>query len=117
MLRQGLDPAACVCMQLALWWAALENASASVRSGDIFSAFVFLVTNSNSWVGYIQGVNGCCQVRHLQPVFAMLTSAAELLPCCSDGAMPYTMPAIKHAQPLPGYSDAACMHPCSVCCY
>ena len=73
-LRQAMTPCLLACMlQLALWWAALENASASVRSGDIFSAFVFLVTSSNSWVGYIQGINGCCQVRMLQAHLA----------CCS----------------------------------
>ena len=37
--------------QFALWWALFENASASVRSGDIFSAYVYLLTGSNSWVG------------------------------------------------------------------
>ena len=50
-------------MQLALWWTLFENASASLRSGDIFSAFIYLYTNSNSTVGYIQGINGILQVK------------------------------------------------------
>lgn len=50
-------------VQLALWWSLFENASASVRSGDIFSGFIYLISGSNSTVGYIQGINGCMQVR------------------------------------------------------
>ena len=49
--------------QLALWWSLFENASASVRSGDIFSGFIYLISGSNSTVGYIQGINGCMQAR------------------------------------------------------
>ena len=48
-------------LQLALWWSLFENASASVRSGDIFSGFIYLISGSNSTVGYIQGINGCMQ--------------------------------------------------------
>ena len=35
----------------------------SVRSGDCLSAFVYLVKGSNSWVGYVQGINGIMQAR------------------------------------------------------
>ena len=49
--------------QLALWFNLLETASASVRSGDALSAYVFLVTRSNAAVGYVQGFNGIAQVR------------------------------------------------------
>ncbi|CAL8471361.1 g10903 [Coccomyxa elongata] len=49
-------------VKLALWWTLFENASASLRSGDIFSAFIYLYTNSNSTVGYIQGINGILQL-------------------------------------------------------
>ena len=34
-----------------------------MRSGDCLSAFVYLVKGSNSWVGYVQGINGIMQVR------------------------------------------------------
>jgi hypothetical protein len=50
-------------LQLALWWCLFENASASVRSGDIFSGFIYLISGSNSTVGFIQGINGCMQAR------------------------------------------------------
>ena len=49
-------------MQLGLTWTALELASVSVRSGDCLSAFVYLVKGSNSWIGYVQGINGIMQV-------------------------------------------------------
>ena len=32
-----------------------------MRSGDIFSGFIYLISGSNSTVGYIQGINGCMQ--------------------------------------------------------
>jgi len=50
-------------VQLGLAWTALELASVSVRSGDCLSAFVYLVKGSNSWVGYVQGINGVMQVH------------------------------------------------------
>lgn len=63
-LRPGLEPnAAGTCAQLGLAWTALELASVSVRSGDCLSAFVYLVKGSNSWVGYVQGINGIMQVH------------------------------------------------------
>jgi hypothetical protein len=46
-----------------MWWCLFENASASVRSGDIFSGFIYLISGSNSTVGFIQGINGCMQAR------------------------------------------------------
>ena len=49
--------------QLALWFNLLETASASVRSGDALSAYVFLVTRSNAAVGYVQGFHGIAQVK------------------------------------------------------
>ena len=55
----------CDTLQLALWWCLFENASASVRSGDIFSGFIYLISGSNSTVGFIQGINGCMQVLFL----------------------------------------------------
>lgn len=48
--------------QLALWFNLLETGSASVRSGDALSAYVYLVTKSNAAVGYVQGFNGIAQV-------------------------------------------------------
>lgn len=41
-------------LQLALWWSLLENCSASVRSGDVLSALLFLLTGSNTTVGLVQ---------------------------------------------------------------
>ena len=68
--------------QLALWWSLFENASASVRSGDIFSGFIYLISGSNSTVGYIQGINGCMQARNDSHIFSSLIMAVSpWLPC------------------------------------
>jgi hypothetical protein len=48
--------------QLALWWSFFEFASASVRSGDILSGYIYLSTGSNSVIGFVQGINGVVQV-------------------------------------------------------
>ena len=66
-------------MQLGLAWTALELASVSVRSGDCLSAFVYLVKGSNSWVGYVQGINGIMQVRTATETIA---KATNLRNCC-----------------------------------
>lgn len=34
-------------------------------STDVLSAFIYLLTKNNETVGYLQGVNGICQVREL----------------------------------------------------
>ena len=49
-------------LQLILLWSFAETASASLRAGDVMSAFIYLSTGSNSTVGFIQGINGIMQV-------------------------------------------------------
>ncbi|PRW58602.1 MFS general substrate transporter [Chlorella sorokiniana] len=49
-------------VKLALWWALWENCSSSVRSGDVLSALLFLLTGSNTTVGLVQGLNGIAQL-------------------------------------------------------
>ncbi len=53
-------------LQLVLMWTLFETGSASVRSGAILSAYIYLCTGSNSTVGYVQGVTGIAQVRTFQ---------------------------------------------------
>ena len=52
-------------LQIALVWTLFETGSASVRSGAILSAYIYLCTGSNSTVGYVQGITGIAQVRSL----------------------------------------------------
>lgn len=52
-----------VVLQLGLSFTFFETASASIRSGEILSAYIYLITKSNSFVGYVQGVNGILQAR------------------------------------------------------
>ena len=54
-------------MQLALWWSLWENVSASVRSGDVLSALLYLLTQSNTTVGVIQVKALCCFTRAARP--------------------------------------------------
>ena len=54
-------------LQLALWWALWENCSASVRSGDVLSALLFLLTGSNTTVGLVQ-VGATCWLLWLVDV-------------------------------------------------
>ncbi|KAL4431233.1 hypothetical protein ABPG75_006489 [Micractinium tetrahymenae] len=54
-------------VKLALWWSLLENCSASVRSGDVMSALLFLLTRSNTTVGLVQGANGVLQMLAALP--------------------------------------------------
>lgn len=54
-------------VKLALWWSLLENCSASVRSGDVLSALLFLLTGSNTTVGLVQGANGVMQMLAALP--------------------------------------------------
>ena len=68
--------------QLALWWSLFENASASVRSGDIFSGFIYLISGSNSTVGYIQGINGCMQARNCPSLLFTLHNCWSMGPLC-----------------------------------
>lgn len=49
--------------QIALIWSLFETGSASVRSGAVLSAYIYLCTNRNSTVGYVQGVTGIAQVK------------------------------------------------------
>ena len=43
-----------------------------MRSGDIFSGFIYLISGSNSTVGYIQGINGCMQASLIgSPIIIM----------------------------------------------
>ena len=77
-------------LQLGLIYTALEIASASVRSGDCMSAFIFLNSGSNSWVGYVQGVNGIMQVREMltkysNPVIPSLIMQVILTWADTDG--------------------------------
>lgn len=54
-------------LQLALWWALLEGCSESIRSGDAFSALLYLLTHSNTTVGVVQGCNGLAQMAAALP--------------------------------------------------
>ena len=49
-------------VRLSLWWTVLENISGSIRSGDGLSAYIFLLTKTNSAVGLVQGINGILQL-------------------------------------------------------
>ncbi|KAL0048731.1 hypothetical protein WJX82_009744 [Trebouxia sp. C0006] len=49
-------------VKLALIWTLFETGSASVRSGAILSAYIYLCTGSNSTVGYVQGITGIAQM-------------------------------------------------------
>ena len=51
--------------RLGLLYTVFEFASQSVRSGDVLSGYLFLVTDRNSTVGFIQGVNGVLQASAL----------------------------------------------------
>ena len=51
--------------RLGLLYTVFEFASQSVRSGDVLSGYLFLVTDKNSTVGFIQGVNGVLQASAL----------------------------------------------------
>lgn len=53
----------CCALQLALWWSLLENCSSSVRSGDVLSALLFLLTASNTTVGIVQVGRGGWEVQ------------------------------------------------------
>ena len=48
--------------QAALAWSLFENVSASLRSGDVMSAYLYLLTGSNSVVGLVQGLSGVLQL-------------------------------------------------------
>ncbi|KAK9864374.1 hypothetical protein WJX84_002708 [Apatococcus fuscideae] len=54
-------------VQLGLSFTFFETASASIRSGEILSAYIYLITKSNSFVGYVQGVNGILQLASAVP--------------------------------------------------
>mmetsp|Transcript_10910 Transcript_10910/g.32698 ORF Transcript_10910/g.32698 Transcript_10910/m.32698 type:complete len:477 (-) Transcript_10910:470-1900(-) len=45
-------------VKLLLWFTFLETAATSVSTGDILSAYLFMLSGSNATVGYIQGVKG-----------------------------------------------------------
>jgi hypothetical protein len=49
-------------VKLSLVWTALENVSGSLRSGDILSIYLYLLSGSNLVVGVVQGINGIMQV-------------------------------------------------------
>lgn len=73
---QELRRTFCASMQIALVWSLFETGSASVRSGAVLSAYIYLCTNRNSTVGYVQGVTGIAQVKippHL-PALASLVA-------------------------------------------
>lgn len=68
-------------LQLGLSFTFFETASASIRSGEILSAYIYLITKSNSFVGYVQGVNGILQAR------AILTSETA---CAASSCFAHT---------------------------
>lgn len=41
-------------VRVSLVWSLLENVSASMRSGDVMSAYLYLLTKSNAAVGVVQ---------------------------------------------------------------
>ncbi len=49
-------------VRLSLWWTVAENVSGSIRSGDALSAYIYLITQRNSVVGFVQGINGTLQL-------------------------------------------------------
>lgn len=49
-------------IKLGLAWTVAETASASIRSGDVLSAYLFLLSGNNRDVGFVQGVNGSMQL-------------------------------------------------------
>ena len=55
--------------QVALVWSLFETGSASVRSGAVLSAYIYLCTDRNSTVGYVQGITGVAQVQFGPLVF------------------------------------------------
>ena len=57
-------------LQLGLFWTVVETASMSIRSGDVLSAYIYLLTGTNSDVGFVQGVNGGMQVTCLYRTLA-----------------------------------------------
>ncbi len=59
-------------LQLVLMWTLFETGSASVRSGAILSAYIYLCTGSNSTVGYVQGVKGFCTGSYLPVASSVL---------------------------------------------
>ena len=58
-------------LQIALVWSVFETGSASVRSGAVLSAYIYLCTNRNSTVGYVQGITGISQVGSLLQLAAL----------------------------------------------
>ena len=39
--------------RLGLWWTAGEMASQSIRAGDVLSGYIYIISHSNSAVGYV----------------------------------------------------------------
>ncbi|KAL3153180.1 hypothetical protein ABBQ38_011931 [Trebouxia sp. C0009 RCD-2024] len=54
-------------VKVALVWSVFETGSASVRSGAVLSAYIYLCTNRNSTVGYVQGITGIAQMLAALP--------------------------------------------------
>uniref|UniRef100_A0A1D1ZV67 Major facilitator superfamily (MFS) profile domain-containing protein n=1 Tax=Auxenochlorella protothecoides TaxID=3075 RepID=A0A1D1ZV67_AUXPR len=54
-------------VKLTFWWSWFENLSASVRSGDALSAYIYLISRRTSTVGIIQGINGISQLAAAVP--------------------------------------------------
>lgn len=54
-------------VKLLLGFTFLETAATSVATGDILSAYLYLISKSNADVGYIQGVRGAAQLLFAGP--------------------------------------------------
>ncbi|GAB4822716.1 hypothetical protein N2152v2_009762 [Parachlorella kessleri] len=94
-------------VKLSLVFSLFENFSSSVRSGDIMSAYLYLITKDNSVVGYTQGLNGIAQLvaalpagvltdRHRRDTMLRVSALVGLLAGC---LMAYTLllnPGLRH---------------------
>ena len=69
-------------LQIALIWTLFETGSASVRSGAILSAYIYLCTGSNSTVGYVQGITGIAQVHTFSVVLQFCGAKKLCFNCC-----------------------------------
>ncbi|GAB4814040.1 hypothetical protein N2152v2_001086 [Parachlorella kessleri] len=54
-------------VKLSLLFSLFEEFSGSVRSGDVMSAYLYLITKDNSIVGYTQGLSGIAQLMAALP--------------------------------------------------
>lgn len=83
-LMERLIPIPHVTSQLTFWWSWFENLSASVRSGDALSAYIYLISRRTSTVGIIQGINGISQVGPMMVGGTTCFPIDVVVPCIVD---------------------------------